>query len=203
MQIAFYAPLKSPRHPVPSGDRRVDEKKVDALVGRTGRADADFVKAKTGFSIGGVSPLAHAGPVLTLIDRIEAGDMRVGELIDGFIDPDAPEEEAAEFLKQWQAQMTRQMHDPDMIRAMLAAMQPFGAAAHDETSRQSSPAPDAGDDAIARLERRVGQLERLVSELAGRDVSVAAKAKKSAGAAKRVRTKPVAKPKRGVAKKRT
>ena len=35
----------------------------------TGRADADFVKARTGFSIGGVAPLAHAEPPLTLIDR--------------------------------------------------------------------------------------------------------------------------------------
>ncbi|KQP14236.1 YbaK/EbsC family protein [Pseudorhodoferax sp. Leaf267] len=54
---------------ITSGDRRVDEKKVDALVGKTGRADADFVKAKTGFSIGGVSPLAHATPPVVLIDR--------------------------------------------------------------------------------------------------------------------------------------
>ena len=54
---------------VASGDRRVDEKKVEALVGKLGRADANFVKAKTGFSIGGVSPFAHATPVLTLIDR--------------------------------------------------------------------------------------------------------------------------------------
>ncbi len=54
---------------IASGDRRVDEKKVDALVGKTGRADADFVKASTGFSIGGVSPLAHAQPPVTLIDR--------------------------------------------------------------------------------------------------------------------------------------
>jgi prolyl-tRNA editing enzyme YbaK/EbsC (Cys-tRNA(Pro) deacylase) len=54
---------------VTSGDRRVDEKKVDAIVGKTGRADADFVKAKTGFSIGGVSPVAHAQPPVTLIDR--------------------------------------------------------------------------------------------------------------------------------------
>ena len=37
--------------------------------------------------------------VLALIDRIEAGEMRVDELIDGFIDPDAPEEEAAEFAE--------------------------------------------------------------------------------------------------------
>ncbi len=57
---------------VTSGDRRVDEKKVEALVcdgNRLGRADAAFVKARTGFSIGGVAPLAHATPVVTLIDQ--------------------------------------------------------------------------------------------------------------------------------------
>ena len=54
---------------ITSGDRRVDEKKVAALVGKVGRADADFVKAKTGFTIGGVSPVAHAEPPVTLIDR--------------------------------------------------------------------------------------------------------------------------------------
>ena len=54
---------------VTSGDRRVDERKVDALVGKTGRADADFVKSATGFSIGGVSPFAHATEPVTLIDR--------------------------------------------------------------------------------------------------------------------------------------
>jgi prolyl-tRNA editing enzyme YbaK/EbsC (Cys-tRNA(Pro) deacylase) len=54
---------------VTSGDRRVDEKKVDAIVGKTGRADADFVKARTGYSIGGVSPIGHVHPPVTLIDR--------------------------------------------------------------------------------------------------------------------------------------
>lgn len=59
---------------ITSGDRRVDEKKVAALVcadagGALGRADAEFVKARTGFSIGGVAPLAHAEPPVTLIDR--------------------------------------------------------------------------------------------------------------------------------------
>jgi prolyl-tRNA editing enzyme YbaK/EbsC (Cys-tRNA(Pro) deacylase) len=58
---------------ITSGDRRVDEAKVQALVcaegSRLGRADAAFVKAKTGFSIGGVAPLAHAFPPVTLIDR--------------------------------------------------------------------------------------------------------------------------------------
>lgn len=57
---------------VTSGDRRVDERKVEALVcpdgKRVTRADAEFVKLHTGFSIGGVSPLAHAGEVITLVD---------------------------------------------------------------------------------------------------------------------------------------
>ena len=58
---------------ITSGDRRVDEHKVQAMVcadgGRLGRADAGFVKSRTGFSIGGVSPVAHAQPCVTLIDR--------------------------------------------------------------------------------------------------------------------------------------
>jgi prolyl-tRNA editing enzyme YbaK/EbsC (Cys-tRNA(Pro) deacylase) len=54
---------------ITSGDRRVDEKKLEALVGKVGRADADFVKIKTGFSIGGVSPLAHTFPPVTLVDQ--------------------------------------------------------------------------------------------------------------------------------------
>lgn len=54
---------------VTSGDRRVDEKKVSALVGKVGRADAEFVKMKTGFSIGGVSPVAHLNASVTLLDQ--------------------------------------------------------------------------------------------------------------------------------------
>jgi len=54
---------------VTSGDRRVDEKKASALVGKIGRADADFVKAQTGFTIGGVSPVAHLNPPITLLDQ--------------------------------------------------------------------------------------------------------------------------------------
>lgn len=53
---------------VTSGDRRVDERKVAAQVGPIGRADADFVKQRTGFSIGGVSPVGHATPPVLLID---------------------------------------------------------------------------------------------------------------------------------------
>ncbi|MEO6408369.1 MAG: YbaK/EbsC family protein [Burkholderiaceae bacterium] len=54
---------------VTSGDRRVDEVKVAALTGALGRADAAFVKDRTGFTIGGVAPLAHASPPVTPIDR--------------------------------------------------------------------------------------------------------------------------------------
>lgn len=58
---------------ITAGDQRVDERKVEALVcpdgKRLGRADAEFVKTRTGFSIGGVSPLAHATPPVTLVDQ--------------------------------------------------------------------------------------------------------------------------------------
>jgi len=58
---------------VTSGDRRVNEEQVAALVCsdalQLGRADAEFVKSRTGFSIGGVPPVAHATECVTLIDR--------------------------------------------------------------------------------------------------------------------------------------
>ena len=54
---------------ITSGDRRVDEKKVSSLIGPIGRADADFVKSATGFTIGGVSPVGFIQPPVTLIDR--------------------------------------------------------------------------------------------------------------------------------------
>ena len=54
---------------VTSGDKRVDEKKVTALVGPVGRADADFVKARTGFTIGGVAPVGFVVRPVLLIDR--------------------------------------------------------------------------------------------------------------------------------------
>jgi prolyl-tRNA editing enzyme YbaK/EbsC (Cys-tRNA(Pro) deacylase) len=45
---------------ITSGDKRVDEAKLRPHTGALGRADADFVKARTGFSIGGVSPAGFA-----------------------------------------------------------------------------------------------------------------------------------------------
>jgi len=54
---------------VACGVNRVDEKKVAALIGEAmGKADADFVRARTGFVIGGVPPVGHAEALTTLID---------------------------------------------------------------------------------------------------------------------------------------
>lgn len=54
---------------VTSGDRRVDEHKVAACIGPIARASAAFVREHTGFVIGGVAPVAHLHPPVTLLDR--------------------------------------------------------------------------------------------------------------------------------------
>jgi prolyl-tRNA editing enzyme YbaK/EbsC (Cys-tRNA(Pro) deacylase) len=55
---------------VASGVNRVDERKVEALIGEAiGKADADFVRQATGFAIGGVPPAGHKRPVETLVDE--------------------------------------------------------------------------------------------------------------------------------------
>ena len=52
-----------------AGDRRVDLQKVKLETGiELGKADADFVRQQTGFTIGGVPPVAHARPLRTLLD---------------------------------------------------------------------------------------------------------------------------------------
>jgi prolyl-tRNA editing enzyme YbaK/EbsC (Cys-tRNA(Pro) deacylase) len=54
---------------VTSGANRVDESKVAQAVGEPlARADAEFVRAATGYAIGGVAPLGHAQPVHLLLD---------------------------------------------------------------------------------------------------------------------------------------
>jgi len=53
-----------------SGANRVDERRVAALVGEpVDKADAAFVRARTGFAIGGVAPVGHAEPLTALIDE--------------------------------------------------------------------------------------------------------------------------------------
>jgi prolyl-tRNA editing enzyme YbaK/EbsC (Cys-tRNA(Pro) deacylase) len=53
-----------------SGINRVDESRIKQLVGEAiQKADADFVREQTGFAIGGVPPLGHTHPLITLIDQ--------------------------------------------------------------------------------------------------------------------------------------
>jgi prolyl-tRNA editing enzyme YbaK/EbsC (Cys-tRNA(Pro) deacylase) len=55
---------------IASGANRVDEALVVAAIGEPiGRADAAYVKQRTGFSIGGVAPLGHLSPPITLFDE--------------------------------------------------------------------------------------------------------------------------------------
>ena len=52
-----------------SGANRVDLEKAAAVVGdELDKADADFVRQRTGFAIGGVPPLGHTEALETLID---------------------------------------------------------------------------------------------------------------------------------------
>lgn len=54
---------------IASGGNRVKEKKVETVLGeRLDKADADFVRAQTGFAIGGVPPVGHAAAVKIPID---------------------------------------------------------------------------------------------------------------------------------------
>lgn len=55
---------------IASGENKVDEKKVKALLGeKLERASPDFVKEMTGFEVGGVAPLAHAQPCTVYLDE--------------------------------------------------------------------------------------------------------------------------------------
>ncbi len=55
---------------ITSGSNRVDDKKVAQIIGQSlSKADADFVRAQTGFVIGGVAPVAHLFAPITLMDE--------------------------------------------------------------------------------------------------------------------------------------
>ncbi|HVO04423.1 MAG TPA: YbaK/EbsC family protein [Candidatus Cybelea sp.] len=54
---------------IASGVNRVDEAKLAAALGESiGKADAEFVRAETGFAIGGVAPVGHGVALTTFID---------------------------------------------------------------------------------------------------------------------------------------
>jgi prolyl-tRNA editing enzyme YbaK/EbsC (Cys-tRNA(Pro) deacylase) len=53
-----------------SGADRVDEQRLAEVIGeRVGKPDAEFVRARTGFGIGGVPPVGHSTPIRTLIEE--------------------------------------------------------------------------------------------------------------------------------------
>jgi prolyl-tRNA editing enzyme YbaK/EbsC (Cys-tRNA(Pro) deacylase) len=55
---------------VASGANRVNEARLGDLLGEPiAKADADYVRLRTGFAIGGVPPLAHAEPLTIFIDQ--------------------------------------------------------------------------------------------------------------------------------------
>jgi Cys-tRNA(Pro) deacylase len=53
-----------------SGANRVDEKRISEYAGEgIGKADADFVRAVTGYAIGGVPPVGHVQKMETYLDE--------------------------------------------------------------------------------------------------------------------------------------
>jgi prolyl-tRNA editing enzyme YbaK/EbsC (Cys-tRNA(Pro) deacylase) len=55
---------------VACGSNRVDLARVEALLGEPlDRADPDFVREQTGYAIGGIPPLGHARPLVTVVDE--------------------------------------------------------------------------------------------------------------------------------------
>lgn len=55
---------------ITSGSNRVNEKIVTQHLGeKLQKADAEFVRAQTGFAIGGVPPVGHTQPSIILIDE--------------------------------------------------------------------------------------------------------------------------------------
>jgi prolyl-tRNA editing enzyme YbaK/EbsC (Cys-tRNA(Pro) deacylase) len=55
---------------IASGPNRVNEKELAHRCGEPiEKADADFVKDRTGFAIGGVPPIGHSRPLVTFIDE--------------------------------------------------------------------------------------------------------------------------------------
>jgi prolyl-tRNA editing enzyme YbaK/EbsC (Cys-tRNA(Pro) deacylase) len=61
-----------------SGANRVHEKRLGRRLGLTlARADADFVRAATGYAIGGVPPVGHASEMRVVMDRDLRGYARI------------------------------------------------------------------------------------------------------------------------------
>jgi len=69
--LIFKLPNETPLLIITSGRHRVDTDLVAKNLGieKLGRVDADYVKEKSGFSIGGVAPIGWISPATILIDQ--------------------------------------------------------------------------------------------------------------------------------------
>jgi prolyl-tRNA editing enzyme YbaK/EbsC (Cys-tRNA(Pro) deacylase) len=68
--LVFRGPGDAPLLVITSGANRADEAKVAAIAGgRVAMGDADYVRAHTGFAIGGVPPAGHPERIPALIDQ--------------------------------------------------------------------------------------------------------------------------------------
>ena len=69
--LVFKLPDDSPLLIITSGRHRIDTQLVAKNLGiaTLGRADADYVKTVSGFSVGGVAPLGWVSPATILIDE--------------------------------------------------------------------------------------------------------------------------------------
>ena len=69
--LVFKLPDDSPLLIITSGRHRIDTQLVAKNLGiaALGRADADYVKTVSGFSVGGVAPLGWVSPATILIDE--------------------------------------------------------------------------------------------------------------------------------------
>lgn len=54
---------------IASGSNRVDTTKIEQTTGlKLGKADAAYVRERVGYAIGGIPPVAHNEPLLTILD---------------------------------------------------------------------------------------------------------------------------------------
>jgi len=69
--LVFKLPDDSPLLIITSGRHRVDTELVAKSLGieKLGRADADYVKSVSGYSVGGVAPIGWTSPAKILIDE--------------------------------------------------------------------------------------------------------------------------------------
>lgn len=63
---------------IASGSNRISSAKIEGATGlKLAKADADYIKAETGYAIGGVPPVAHAQEVSIILDP----DLKAHEVI--------------------------------------------------------------------------------------------------------------------------